>query len=208
MPGAEISVGHAALLQTLTAVVQAIVSISLLAWYVLTAHLERIRISRERLEDFTSLVMLCRDLGIEAKNKTEAHHREISAISDTSVDDKEIARSRLTLWKADMTVIYVCLNEVPHYEVRNPAFSTALTRLWMEVDARSVRPEQIEQSAKVASFLELKRARICAEVDAMADLLDDSAPVRRSQERLGAAAKRPGKIYAANGSVRENAEYP
>jgi hypothetical protein len=63
MPDAEISAGHAAFLQIATAVVQAVVSVSLLAWYVFTAHLERVRVRRERSEDFDSLVRLCRDLG-------------------------------------------------------------------------------------------------------------------------------------------------
>jgi hypothetical protein len=206
MFGTEISAGHAAFLQTATAIVQAIVSVSLLAWYVLTAHVERVRARRERSEDFESLVLLCRELGIEAKNKTEAHRRRASSIAEGTSDPAEATQAALASWKADMTVVYVCLNEVPHYEVRNPAFSTALTRLWMEVDARNVDPKGYERGDQLASFLDEKHERVCREIDAMAALLTVPKTAPELQSRLVGAAKRRGNMYSVSGTVQEHVE--
>jgi hypothetical protein len=206
MFGTEISAGHAAFLQTATAIVQAIVSVSLLAWYVLMAHLERVRATRERSEDFESLVMLCRELGIEAKNKTEAHRRRVLSIAEGTSDPTEATQATLASWKADMTVVYVCLNEVPHYEVRNPAFSTALTRLWMEVDARAVDPKGYERADQLASFLHEKHERVCREIDAMTALLTAPKAAQEVQKRLVGAVKRRGKIYSVAGAVQEPVE--
>jgi hypothetical protein len=206
MFGTEISAGHAAFLQTATAAVQAVVSVSLLAWYVLTAHLERVRARRERAEDFDSLVMLCRELGIEAKNKTEAHRHRASSIPEETSDPAEATQARLASWKADMTVVYVCLNEVPHYEVRNPAFSTALTRLWMEVDARAVDPRGYDRVDQLVSFLDEKHCRICREIDAMTSLLTAPKTAQELQRRLVGAAKRRGKIYSVSGTAQEQVE--
>ncbi|WP_158915897.1 hypothetical protein [Caulobacter sp. S45] len=207
MFGTEISTAQAAFLQTTTAVVQAVVSVSLLAWYVLAAHLDRDRIRRERSEDFDSLVRLCRDLGIDAKDKTNAHRCAASMIVSAPSDLDAAVRARLAAWKTDMTVIYVCLNEVPHYEVRNPAFSTALTRLWMEVDARTVDPKRFDRPEQLELFLDQKLARICREVDAMADLLKGRPlGARDAPRRLVGAAKRRGKIYATDGSPEEAIE--
>jgi hypothetical protein len=115
-------------------IIQAVVSTALLGWYVLAAHLDRQRVRREREQDFDSLVTLCRDLGIEAKLKTRIQLQELASVETGCTDDGLSATDRFWKWRADMVVLYVCLNEVPHYEVRNPEFSIALTRLWLEVD--------------------------------------------------------------------------
>ena len=60
--------------------------------------------------------------------------------------------TRLDQWRSDMAIIYVCLNEVPHYEVRNPAFSIALTRLWLEVDARNVSTRDAKHPSSSSRF--------------------------------------------------------
>ena len=188
----------AAAWQTGTAVVQAVCSVTLLAWYVLAAHMDRQRVAREKIDDFNALVRLCHDLGMEAKTKTQKHIEELktgmgaAAGSDTG--------DRLGAWRADMTIIYVCLNEVPHYEVRNPAFSTALTRLWLEVDSRSIAHGQIQNDQQVVGLLEDKLVRICWEVDAMAELLVSKSSTYISQ---GAASgtKRRGYEYDPEGFV-------
>ena len=120
--------------QTATAVVQAVCSVTLLAWYVLAAHLARRQARRERGETFNSLVRLCRDLGADAKARTNAH---LDGAAHAPDDDPQ---ARFTAWKTDMRIIHVCLDVVPHYEVRDPAFSQALTRLWCEVDLKGVEP--------------------------------------------------------------------
>ncbi len=152
--------------QTATAVVQAVCSVTLLAWYVLAAHLARCQARRERQEGFASLVRLCRDLGNDAKARTSEHLETAKRATDGD------AGERFTAWKADMKVIYVCLDVVPHYEVRNPAFSQALTRLWCEVDLQEVKPERLNDRPQLIAFLAAKLARICVEVDAMNTLLD------------------------------------
>lgn len=204
MTGTEVNAGNAAFLQTATAVVQAIVSVGLLTWYVLAAHLDRTRIRRERSEDFNSLVMLCRDLGVEAREKTAEHRRSASAISSVPSERSAALEAGLAMWRRDMTVIYVCLNEAPHYEVRNPAFSIALTRLWMEVDARTIEPKSIEAPEQLILFLDHKLACICREIDAMAGLLDGSRMAQGPQWRLVGARKGGGKTYSVNGSVQED----
>jgi hypothetical protein len=188
----------AAAWQTGTAVVQAVCSIILLGWYVLAAHLERRRIRREKADDFDALVRLCRDLGLEAKVKTEAHLRAIAGAPLACGD----LCHRLTAWRADMTIIYVCLNEVPHYEVRNPAFSTALTRLWLEVDCRGLVVEPDVKARDVAGLLQQKLDRICREVDAMAALLVRSPTAYDRERRLTSGAKRRGYTYEPQGFVR------
>jgi hypothetical protein len=184
-----------AIWQTGTAIVQAVCSIGLLGWYVLAAHLERRRVRRERSDDFDSLVKLCRDLGVEAKDKTFAH---LSAASSAPAEDP---LQRLASWRSDMAIIYVCLNEVPHYEVRNPAFSTALTRLWLEVDARTVDAERFADTQQLVRFLGLKFDRICVEVDAMASLLASSPAERATGRRPDGRAHRRGYAYTQDGFI-------
>jgi hypothetical protein len=185
---------QAAFWQTGTAVVQAVCSITLLGWYVLAAHLDRRRGRRERAQDFDSLVRLCRDLGVEAREATERHLVMVQAPCD--IEAGESPASRLVSWREELAVIYVCLNEVPHYEVRNPAFSTALTRLWLEVDARTVGAPGVETEASLIALLEHKRVRIDAEIEAMASLLDGLEPTRK---RLGRAHPRRGYAYGEDG---------
>jgi hypothetical protein len=175
MDPASTALSQAAAWQTGTALVQAVCSVSLLGWYVLAAHLDRRRLRREKADDFDSLVRLCRDLGAEAQDKTAAHRRDAAAAPTGAVGVVE-AQRRLALWRSDMQVIYVCLNEVPHYEVRNPAFSTALTRLWLAVDARSL--QDIAEPQTLVGFLDAQFDRICREVDAMALLLEPSGAAR------------------------------
>ena len=163
--------------QTATAVVQAVCSITLLAWYVLAAHLARRQARRERIEAFDSLVRLCRDLGLEAKTKTGQH---LVAVRAPSGD----LQHRMTAWKADMAVIYVCLDVVPHYEVRSPAFSQALTRLWCEVDVKTIDPGAFGETSELVAFLTRKLERICVEVDAMAALLARQSTPYLSLARL------------------------
>src|SRR5271154_4840690 len=115
-------------------------SITLLGWFVLAAHLDRVRIRRDKSADFDALVRLCRDLGAEAEEKSRAHLPAITTGLNSPPPSAAGVAGRVAAWRSEMTVIYVCLNEVPHYEVRNPAFSTALTRLWLAVDARNVAP--------------------------------------------------------------------
>lgn len=198
-----ISVGQAAFWQTATAVVQAVVSVALLGWYVLAAHLDRVRTRREQAEDFSSLVTLCRDLGIEAKSQIEAHLR---AATDTKADSTAVTialRERFISWKTEMTVIYVCLNEVPHYEVRNPTFSTALTRLWMAVDVRAVDANKFAGAEQFITCLNQKLDRICVEVDAMAELLRRYAIAPRHSLSPRGRAGRRGKSYTEAGFVQE-----
>ena len=152
--------------QTATAVVQAVCSVTLLAWYVLAAHLARRQARRERQEGFASLVRLCRDLGDGARARTSAHLEEARCAADGGAQEHFMA------WKTDMKVIYVCLDVVPHYEVRNPAFSQALTRLWCEVDLKDVEPATFRDMPQLISFLTAKLERVCFEVDAMNALLD------------------------------------
>jgi hypothetical protein len=185
--------------QTGTAIVQAVCSIGLLGWYVLAAHLERRRVRLERSDDFDSLVKLCRDLGVEAKDKTFAH------LSAASIAPAEDPLQRLASWRSDMTIIYVCLNEVPHYEVRNPAFSTALTRLWLEVDARGVEAERFADAEQLVRFLGLKFDRICVEVDAMARLLTGSPAERAIGRGLDGRAHRRGYAYTRDGFIQGQA---
>jgi len=193
-----------AMWQTGTAVVQAVCSIVLLAWYVLAAHLERQRVRREKVDEFASLVRLCRDLGIEAKDKTNTHLRAASAALAGASSTPPDPRLQLASWRADMTIIYVCLNEVPHYEVRSPAFSTALTRLWLEVDARTVEPEHIDDLNQWVAFLDHKFQRICLEVDAMAGLLVTNGTLS-SQGWLGRSGgvQRRGYKYGQDGFPQE-----
>jgi len=190
---------NSAIWQTGTAIVQAVCSIGLLGWYVLAAHMERRRVRRERSDDFDSLVRLCRDLGVEAKEKTFDH---LSAASNALAEDP---RQRLASWRSDMAIIYVCLNEVPHYEVRNPAFSTALTRLWLEVDARDVDAERFTDAEPLVRFLGLKFDRICVEVDAMASLLAGSPAERAKGRRLDGRANRRGYAYSRDGFIQGQA---
>ncbi len=164
--------------QTATAVVQAVCSITLLAWYVLAAHLARRQARRERTEAFDSLVRLCRDLGREAKIKT-SQHRDAARTLDSE------PRQRLAAWKADMAILYVCLDVVPHYEVRNPAFSQALTRLWCEIDVKAIDPGAFGDTAALVAFLTRKLERICVEVDAMAALLTRPSTPYLSLAALG-----------------------
>jgi len=185
--------------QTGTAVVQAVCSITLLAWYVLAAHMERRRVAREKIDDFDALVRLCHDLGLEAKAKTQTHIDELKAGVGGAVACSDIPH-RLAAWRADMTIVYVCLNEVPHYEVRNPAFSTALTRLWLEVDGRSLVPGPLHDHDQIVQLLEDKLSRICREVDAMATLLVGRASPC-IHPRLVPGAKRRGYQYDAAGFV-------
>jgi len=193
----ELTASQAAIWQTGTAIVQAVCSIGLLAWYALAAHLERARKRREKVEEFDSLVRLCRDLGVDAKDKTKAHVRALSTPMEAEAVTIDLS-TRLDRWRSDMAIIYVCLNEVPHYEVRNPAFSIALTRLWLEVDARNVSTRDAETPEQLLAFLRQKIDRICLEVDAMASLLE--APDQtRIRGRLSAEAKRRGYRYTAEG---------
>jgi hypothetical protein len=103
-----------------------------------------------------------------------------------------------------MTVIYVCLNEAPHYEVRNPAIGAALTQLWMEVDARTIDPKAFEDAQQLVTFLNQKLDQICLEVDAMAELSrgHTRAP-ELSRRQLAGTARRRGKIYTEAGWVQE-----
>jgi len=193
--------GQAVLWQTATAVVQAVMSITLLGWYVLAAHLNRSRTRSERSANFDSLVMLCRDLEVEAKEKTLAYLRSAGEMQSQCnvVKSKEL----LEKWRADMTIIYVCLNEVPHYEVRNPTFSIALTRLWRECDPRRVDLTPIERPRQISQLLNHKFDRICLEVDAMERLLEtrvNSSSRGWSQPATGLG--RPGKAYSEQGFAR------
>jgi hypothetical protein len=163
--------------QTTTAVVQAVCSVTLLAWYVLAAHLARRQVRRERQEGFASLVRLCRDLGDGAIARTSAHLEGARHAMDGDASEHFVA------WKADMKVIYVCLDVVPHYEVRNPAFSQALTRLWCEVDLKDVEPASFNDIPRLILFLNAKLERVCVEVDAMNALLDP--PPRQGRGRAG-----------------------
>jgi hypothetical protein len=61
-----------------------------------------------------------------------------------------------------MTVVHVCLNEVPHHEVRNPAFSTALARLWLAVDPRSASATRFTERQDLLNFLRRKVDQITA----------------------------------------------
>jgi hypothetical protein len=199
------SLSQSAVWQTGTAVVQAACSIGLFGWYVLAAHMERARLRREKSDDFDSLVKLCRDLGIEAKDKTFAH-LSAAANAMTEVSHSKADRlARLALWRSDMAIIYVCLNEVPHYEVRNPAFSTALTRLWLEVDARGVEAEQFVDSQQLVSFLGLKFDRIGVEVEAMARLLVQKPAERSTGRRMVGKAHRRGYSYTRDGFIQGHA---
>ena len=186
--------------QTATAAIQAICSVGVLAWYVWGAHVERGRQRAERAEAFSSLVQLCHDLGLEAKTKTEAYLQIARAIGPGADVSGEMANV-FASWKTDMIVIYVCLNEVPHYEVRSPAFSTALTRLWLEVDARDIANDGLSSADELVSFLSAKHERICLEVDGMARLLGNpqtwrhSAPHRQFQH-----VGRKGRQYSGLGS--------
>ena len=105
-------------------------------------------------------------------------------------------------WKTDMLVIYVCLNEVPHYEVRSPAFSTALARLWLEVGARNLDHDVFAGAAGLVDLLSGKCQRISLEVEAMATLL---GPRRthspQLQRRLSHTVGRPGGVYAENAEL-------
>jgi hypothetical protein len=199
MQHAVIDAGQAAVWQTGTAVVQAVVSITLLGWYVLAAHMDRARMRREKLEDFDSLVRLCRDLGAEAGEKTQSHGAMLSKALADSSSDVDVARS-LAAWQRDMTVAYVCLNEVPHYEVRNPAFSTALTRLWLAVDSRTAPADRLSDARALAAFFQDKFDQICLEVDAMANLLSEDAKRRRGKlNPLGPRSDRRGYAYDPDG---------
>jgi len=164
--------------QTATAMVQAVCSVTLLAWYVLAAHLARRQTRRERQEGFASLVRLCRDLGDGAKARTSAHLDDARCAKDGD------AKARFLAWKADMRVIYVCLDVVPHYEVRNPAFSQALTRLWCEVDLKDEEPGSFSDMSRLVGFLTAKLGRICFEVDAMDALLSPPREKRRRAARF------------------------
>ncbi|THD60570.1 hypothetical protein [Phenylobacterium sp.] len=190
---------QAARLQTATAVVQAVCSIILLGWYVLAAHLERRRVRLEKADDFNALVRLCRDLGLEAKARTEAHLDDLKALGAC-----EDLANLVAGWRSDMTIVYVCLNEVPHYEVRNPAFSTALTRLWLEVDCRTIAQDACDQES-VADMMRRKLDRICREVDAMAALLSGPAAPCAHQRRLASGSQRRGYDYEPAGFVRGQA---
>ena len=158
--------------QTATAAIQAITSVGLLGWYLWAAHLERVRARREKAEAFESLVWLCYDLGHEARAKTDAH---LAAARGALAQGDGGAPALFAAWKEDMVVIYVCLDEVPHYEVRSPAFSTALTRLWLEVDAKDI---DYSEAGELVPFLARKHERICREVDSMAQLLGPHPPLR------------------------------
>jgi hypothetical protein len=196
---------QAAIWQTGTAIVQAVVSIALLGWYVLAAHADRARVRREKLEDFASLVRLCRDLGSEAGEKTRSHRANLSkALEDMPTDVVDLTK-RLKAWQRDMMVAYVCLNEVPHYEVRNPEFSTALTRLWLAVDSRSTPADRLSDAASLAGFLQERLDQICIEVDSMASLLNKgSRTMSGSASVLGPRNGRPGYRYDPNGFVQKN----
>jgi hypothetical protein len=199
----ELTAAQAATWQTAPAIVQAVCSVGLLAWYALAAHLERSRTRREKADEFDSLVRLCRDLGVDAKDKTKAHMRALSMPMEAHPVTIEPSK-RLELWRADMTIIYVCLNEVPHYEVRNPAFSIALTRLWLEVDARNVSAGDATTAQQLLALLSQKIDRICLEIDAMASLLE--APDRTQvRGRLSGKAKRRGYRYSAEGFPEQGA---
>ncbi len=104
-----------------------------------------------------------------------------------------------------MAIIYVCLNEVPHDEVCNPAFSTALTRLWLEVDARGVDAERFADAQQLVRFLNVKFDRICVEVDAMASLLAVSPGERATGRRLDERAHRRGYAYTQDGFIQGQA---
>jgi putative hemolysin len=186
---------NAAIWQTGIAVIQAVSSVGLLAWYVGAARAARQRAREERAGDFNSLVCLCRDLGVEAKNKTELHRQAAEACDLGAGDIQE----RIGAWRSDMTVIYVCLNEVPHYEVRSPTFSIALTRLWLEVDSRTVKVEDIQSSSQLEAFLAEKLGRICREVDAMAALIETASTFENDPGRLSRKVERRGKTYAPMG---------
>jgi hypothetical protein len=198
----SINAAQIAAWQTGTAIVQAVVSVSLLGWYVLAARLDRARMQREKTEDFDSLVRLCRDLGAEAEGKTRAHCTVLADAVGQGVVDVIAVRKILTDWQADMTVVYVCLNEVPHYEVRNPGFSTALTRLWLAVDSRAVAVDHFADPQNLQAFLNGKFEQICTEVDAMASLLNVDSERDRRPSPLVAATGRRGYAYGPDGHVR------
>ena len=195
VPELAISPGHAAFLQIATAIVQAVVSVGLLTWYVLAAHLERVRKTRERADEFASLVTLCRGLGLEAQARI-ANCREAAAAAADAIDPDQLLKTRVASWKADMEVIYVCLNEVPHYEVRSPAFSIALTRLWLEVDARTLELSEFASPGDFDAYLEKKYACIEWEIATMAELLaEDRASGASVQRPLGGAVKHAKNAY-------------
>ena len=97
----------------------------------------------------------------------------------------------MAAWKADMGVIYVCLNEVPHFEVRSPCFSIALTRLWLEVDARSVAGSEFGSIEDFKKFLEKKHGSVGREIAAMAEIvMQGRSAGPRSGRSLTIAAQR------------------
>ena len=182
--------------QTATAVVQAVSSIILLAWYVLAAHLARRQVRRERTEAFDSLVTLCRDLGADARIRTSTH---LDAAARAPDGDPQ---QHFAAWRAEMRIIYVCLDVVPHYEVRNPAFSQALTRLWCEVDLATLEPDSFEEMPQFVAFLTAKFERIRIEVDAMNALLTSALHRRawRRAQRCGAYTSDFGRVMAGAAS--------
>ena len=191
---------QAAIWQTRTSVVQAVISVALLGWCMLAAHLDRRRLRREKDEDFASLVRLCRAPGREAEDKTKQHLQAAMRMPEGPSKGLADTAERLRIWQMDRAVVYVCLNEVPHYEVRNPAFSTALTRLWLEVDGRAVNQVDTKDRAELVALLEWKLARISREVQAMATLL---APNKRSAGEGGQLKRggRRGYSYSADGYI-------
>jgi hypothetical protein len=196
---------QAAIWQTGTAMVQAVVSVALLGWYVLAAHLDRARIRREKFEDFDALVRLCRDLGSEAGEKTRSHRANLSKTPPDVSTELVYVTKKLEAWQRDMMVAYVCLNEVPHYEVRNPEFSTALTRLWLAVDSRSEPANQLNDVASLSVFLQERLNQICIEVDSMAGLLNKtSKTMAGSASVLGPRGGRSGYRYDSSGFVQKN----
>lgn len=206
MPGFEISAGHAAFLQIATAVVQAMVSIGLLTWYVLAAHAERVRKTRERAEEFESLVMLCRGLGLEAQARILTCQEVPPIAASASANPDQQLKTRIARWKTDMEVIYVCLNEVPHYEVRSPAFSIALTRLWLEVDARALEVSEFNSSHDFDAYLEGKYSCIGWEIDAMAQLLnEDGVSGAAVQRTLADPVRRAENTFPSSRSERSEA---
>jgi hypothetical protein len=206
MPGLEITASHAAFLQTATAVVQAIVATGLLIWYVLASHIDRLRKVQERAEEFESLVRLCQGLGLEAQARIATCRQ---AVSDQQPGDDVVQQltTAVAAWKADMEVIYVCLNEVPHFEVRSPCFSIALTRLWLEVDARSVVGSEFGSIADFKKFLERKHGSIGREIGAMAEVTtrnDGAAPRTRRSLTMAVQRRRKGD-RRVRVSVHDNA---